>query len=275
MIQRRTLLKAAAAMPAAMAANFVLPALAALADNPEIAGFGAYITSAGDPSILYAYLMDAPSMSGHLVANLPVDTPVGVVNTTNGDMLDPNNPVWFQVVSAKGNGWVYSGLVTIVAPTTAKAADVALPPGPVPGPTGTAKSIGISLSRQHLYAYEGSTLVLDTDVTTGGPDLPTPTGLFRIMAKAPNFKFHSPWEPGSPFWYPDSPTTYALLFRSGGYYIHDAPWRANYGPGTNMPHRDPDGAVRQGSHGCVNVPFNPEAMLFNWSYVGMPVRIID
>src|SRR5262249_52224249 len=76
----------------------------------------------------------------------------------------------------------------------------------------TRKRIVVSLGQQRLWAYDGSTLVLGSLVTTGGPLLPTPTGTFQILGKFAPFTFHSPWPTGSPYWYPDSPTSYAMLF---------------------------------------------------------------
>jgi lipoprotein-anchoring transpeptidase ErfK/SrfK len=54
-----------------------------------------------------------------------------------------------------------------------------------------------------------------------------------------------------------------LWFTNAGHGIHDAPWRGAYGPGTQA----------GGSHGCVNVPFPAEKILFNWADVGTRVVI--
>jgi hypothetical protein len=97
------------------------------------------------------------------------------------------------------------------------------------------RHIVISLTKEALYAYDGSTLVKWSLVTTGNPALPTPTGHFAIFAKFHPFTFISPWPPGSPYYYPPSPVNYAMEFISGGYYIHDAPWRSVYGPGSDGP----------------------------------------
>jgi len=134
----------------------------------------------------------------------------------------------------------------------------------IPANPGVGKSIVISLSRQVLTAYQDGNPVLTTFVTTGRPDLATPPGVYRIMAKYSPFQFVSPWAYGSPYWYPPSWTTYAMLFRSGGFFIHDAPWRAAYGPGVNF---------YNGSHGCVNVPFSPMTSLWNWTPVGTTVIV--
>ncbi len=136
----------------------------------------------------------------------------------------------------------------------------------------TNKRIVVSLSQQRLVAYEGDNAVLSSLVTTGGPDLPTPTGTFSVLEKRLHWTFKSPWPKGSPYWYPDSPTTYALLFENSGYFIHDAPWRSWFGPGSNATAGRP-GDATTGTHGCINAPFGVAQQLFAWADVGTPVVI--
>ncbi len=137
------------------------------------------------------------------------------------------------------------------------------------------KVIVISLPRQQLEAYQGGKLQLVTAITTGRPELPTPTGAYQIMAKYSPYTFISPWPKGSPYYYPPSKASYAMRFRWGGYYIHDAPWRPYYGYGTNYGHYDPDGVWRTGSHGCVNVPLWAESWLYRWAGIGTWVRVVN
>lgn len=134
------------------------------------------------------------------------------------------------------------------------------------------KRIIISLSRQTLYAYDGTKLFVQTLVTTGNPSLPTPLGHYTVMGKYHPYEFISPWPVGSPYYYAPSPVNYAMLFRSGGYFIHDAPWRSAYGPGTNGPGQP--GTNYGGSHGCVNTPLGPMVSLYFWTPVGTPVDVV-
>jgi hypothetical protein len=134
------------------------------------------------------------------------------------------------------------------------------------------KRIIVSLGQQTLYAYDGTKLELRTYVTTGNPSLPTPVGSFTILAKYSPFEFISPWPPGSPYWYPPSWTSYAMLFQSEGYFLHDAPWRSAFGPGTNGPGQP--GSNYGGTHGCVNIPPGPMLFLWNFSPIGTPVDIV-
>jgi lipoprotein-anchoring transpeptidase ErfK/SrfK len=116
-------------------------------------------------------------------------------------------------------------------------------------------------------------LYYDTPVTSGMPQLPTPDGTFYIQFKETNVTFYSPWPPGSPYYYSPEHINYALNFAAGGYFIHDAPWRHLFGPGTNYPHTDPDGTKETGSHGCVNVPTPAGRWLYNWAWNGATVVI--
>ncbi len=134
------------------------------------------------------------------------------------------------------------------------------------------KRIVVSLSQEKLWAYSGNQVYLQTLVTTGGPELPTPIGTFHILQKFSPFTFKSPWPKGSPFWYADSPTNYAMLFDDGGYFIHDAPWRSFFGPGSNVVDGTP-GSNNTGTHGCVNVPASIQATLFAWATVGTAVVV--
>lgn len=131
----------------------------------------------------------------------------------------------------------------------------------------------VSITKQWLWAYQDGQLVLSTAVTTGMPQLPTPTGTFHIMMKESNVWFYSPWPVGSPYYYTPEYVPFAMLFKSGGFYLHAAPWRHAFGPGTNVPHTDPDGTYETGSHGCVNLPTSAAGALYGWIGIGATVII--
>jgi lipoprotein-anchoring transpeptidase ErfK/SrfK len=149
------------------------------------------------------------------------------------------------------------------------------PPAPVwgsaPDPIGGVPNVGgsvilVSIRQQWLWAYRNGTLIYATAVTTGRPELPTPIGFFSVKWRVANTTFYSPWPPSSPYYYPPEHVNYALYFADYGFFIHDAPWRHCFGPGTNVPHTCPDGTTDTGSHGCVNVPTSAGA----WLYANMP-----
>jgi len=100
-------------------------------------------------------------------------------------------------------------------------------------------------------------------------------GIFHVEAKIPNMVFHSPWPKGSPLYYPPSPTNYAMLYNAnGGYFIHDSPWRSNYGPGSNSVAGTPGGNFT-GTHGCTNVPLSAMTEFYSWTDVGTLVQVVN
>jgi lipoprotein-anchoring transpeptidase ErfK/SrfK len=133
------------------------------------------------------------------------------------------------------------------------------------------KALTISLKEQVIRAYSHGQQVFWTYVTTGRPGLETDAGSFKVYWKVSPWTMHSPWPKGSPYWYPDSKVHMVMWF-NGGDGIHDAYWRAYYGPGTEYPHYDPYGEDN-GTHGCVNVPYSNMVWLWNWTPTGTPVIV--
>lgn len=136
-----------------------------------------------------------------------------------------------------------------------------------PKSTGSsAKAVVIRLGTQTLTAYLNGKPILRTPVTTGRPALPTPVGSYRIEAAYSPFTFFSPWPPGSPYWYPPTPVTWAMPFYNGDF-LHDDPGEpaSAYGKGSeNGPYA---------SHGCVHVPHAAMAFLFHWLPIGARVIV--
>ncbi len=133
------------------------------------------------------------------------------------------------------------------------------------------RHIIVHLATQSMDVYDGATLLRHTLVTTGNALLPTPPGIWHVEAKFHPYKFISTWPKSSPYYYPPSKVQYALYFHAGGYFIHDAPWRTVYGPGTNTAPGPP--GVYSGTHGCVNVPGSVQAWLFKWATIGTVVAV--
>jgi hypothetical protein len=133
--------------------------------------------------------------------------------------------------------------------------------------------IVVSLALQQLEAYQDGKLLLITAVTTGRSELPTPAGVSRVSALYSPFLMCSPWPRGSPHHFEDIPMQYAIQFRDL-YYLHHAPRRRFFGYGTQFFHLDPDGARRQGSHGCVNMPLWAVRRLYSWVQIGTSVHVL-
>ncbi|GHO44185.1 L,D-transpeptidase [Ktedonospora formicarum] len=129
----------------------------------------------------------------------------------------------------------------------------------------SAKKIVVDISDRELVAYEGDEEVFDTLVTTGRKGLETPTGKFSVLQKLSPTTFNSPWPKGSPYYYPPTHINYALAFKDGGYFLHDATWITQFGPDETDDNHS--------SHGCVGMPLDAAKWLYNWAPIGTPVII--
>jgi hypothetical protein len=137
------------------------------------------------------------------------------------------------------------------------------------------KRFYISIGKEELWAYEGTRLMVHTLVTNGGPDTPTIPGFYHVEAKEYHLVMHSPWPKTSPLYYAPSPTNYALLYNAnGGYFLHDAPWRWHFGPGSNSVAGQPGGSYT-GTHGCTNIPLDIMQEIYSWADVGTLVQFVS
>lgn len=117
--------------------------------------------------------------------------------------------------------------------------------------------IEISIEQQHMWVYKNGTQIVSTDVVTGNKgDCDTPKGYFSIVGKSRDIYLS-----GATY---SSHVDYWLAFIGTEYGIHDASWRSEYG----NPHYKGNG-----SHGCVNTPYNAVAKIYNNIYTGTPVII--
>lgn len=121
------------------------------------------------------------------------------------------------------------------------------------GETSGTKVIKVDLASQHLYAYEGDTVVMDFPVSTGKWHK-TPTGTFNIWIKLRYTRMSG----GSGADYYNLPNVpYTMFFansevpKSDGYSIHGAYWHNNFG--------------HPMSHGCVNMRIADAGQVFEWA----------
>jgi lipoprotein-anchoring transpeptidase ErfK/SrfK len=121
------------------------------------------------------------------------------------------------------------------------------------------KSILVSISEQHLYAYEGDTLVYSFVASTGMNNA-TRAGTFRVLDKIPN-AYGSTWNIWMPSW---MGIYYAGSLENG---IHALPILSNGATlwagylGTPI------------SYGCVVLGSYEAQLLYDWADVGTPVII--
>jgi hypothetical protein len=114
----------------------------------------------------------------------------------------------------------------------------------------------ISVTEQAMRVYRNGKLEEATLVTTGRDHRPSPPGLFQTTTHLYNIPFQSGDPPDSPDYYEPVEVKTAIQFWDDGYYLHSSQWRKDYGPLTNLPHRDSSGNTdaNNGSHGCINIP---------------------
>ena len=133
-------------------------------------------------------------------------------------------------------------------------------PAIVGSATGSAKArkaIVVSISRQVVWAFRGEKVVLSSYVSTGKAGFDTPTGSFAVLTKLPLQTMEGVIG-GEYYNVPDVPSV--LYFTDRGHALHGTYWHNNFG--TPM------------SHGCVNLPLDVAAWLYNWAPVGTPVLIV-
>ncbi len=145
------------------------------------------------------------------------------------------------------------------------AADIALMKHySVYGPNG-GQVLVVSLIEQVTRFYNNGKLVRAFNIVSGQYMKPSPPGFWSIFVRQHPTKFKSSEPPGSAFWYPPTPIQYAMEYHSGGYFFHDAWWRADFGKYMNFPHADSSGTTSfndNGSHGCINMNPNDIAWLY-------------
>jgi len=123
----------------------------------------------------------------------------------------------------------------------------------------------ISQVEQAMRVYKDGKLIRSFQVTTGRVERPALPGVWTVQDRKSPDMFQSSDPPGSPYWYPPTPIHYAILYHWGGFFVHDAWWRVNFGPGTQFPHYDVGGDesfAGNGSHGCVNMQENDAAWVY-------------
>ena len=116
--------------------------------------------------------------------------------------------------------------------------------------------VEVDLTGQHLYVYKNGACVVSTPIVSGcvANGTKTITGVYAIYAKSRNVTLTGPGYA--------SPVKYWMPF-SGGYGLHDANWRSNFGGEIYL---------YDGSHGCVNIP--PAVAGQVWDNVSVGTKVI-
>ena len=116
--------------------------------------------------------------------------------------------------------------------------------------------VEIDLTNQHLYVFQKGNIVLETDFVSGNMSKPgcvTPPGVFGLTYKTKNAVLR-----GADY---ETPVNYWMPF-NGNVGMHDATWRRSFG-GTIY--------LTAGSHGCVNLPLDMAAAIYEYVSTGSPI----
>lgn len=117
--------------------------------------------------------------------------------------------------------------------------------------------IEADLTHQHLYVYQDGQIAFETDLVSGMtnivPSRATPAGIFGLTYKTRNATLR-----GADY---ESFVNYWMPFY-GNYGMHDATWRRDFGGTIYQNH---------GSHGCINLPLDSAAVIYEYVSAGFPV----
>ena len=115
--------------------------------------------------------------------------------------------------------------------------------------------VEISLTKQYLWYYKDGKLVTKGDVVTGDQSRNriTPPGVYKLDYKQRNATLNGPnYSTPVSFWMPFN----------GDIGIHDAVWRSQFGGSIY---------INNGSHGCVNAPYNMAKAIFSSIDESVPI----
>ena len=119
--------------------------------------------------------------------------------------------------------------------------------------------VEINLTAQHLFMYVDGALVVESDFVSGNlsKGYYTPTGAYGLTYKERNATLN-----GQDY---STPVSYWMPF-AGNVGMHDATWRGSFG-----------GSIykRNGSHGCVNLPYSAAKTIYENISANFPVLVYE
>lgn len=117
--------------------------------------------------------------------------------------------------------------------------------------------VEISIEDQRMWMYKDGELLVDTPIVTGNVSKgwDTPAGVYAVDAMMSPYVLT-----GEDY---ESDVTYWIPF-NGNIGIHDASWRSEFGG---------DLYLTEGSHGCVNTPYEQVEIIYQNIDIGAPVVV--
>ena len=126
--------------------------------------------------------------------------------------------------------------------------------------------IEVDIAAQHMWYIVDGAVAMESDVVTGLPadGRDTPTGVYSILytERDSTLKGETNPETGKPSY--ETPVAFWMPFTWQGHGFHDATWQSSFGGSRYQ---------TNGSHGCVNMPYDKAEQLFNMISAGTPVII--
>ncbi|MBQ2282728.1 MAG: peptidoglycan binding domain-containing protein [Agathobacter sp.] len=119
--------------------------------------------------------------------------------------------------------------------------------------------VEINLTAQHLFLYKNGELIIETDFVSGdiSEGNGSPTGAFGITYKDEDATLKgSTWNSHVDYWMPFA----------GNVGMHDATWRKTFGAAIYK---------RNGSHGCINLPWSAAKKIFENVEANYPVLVYE
>ena len=189
---------------------------------------------------------------------------LAMLNSTSPTVfLVPGRHLWVPSAPGGAQPTAVATASSGVAADSAGAEHATVPatPGTTSSAPASRKSIEIDVSEQHMYVWEGDTLLWSWPASTGIATHPTRRGTFAVQSKIDN-AWSSPWQLWMPNW--------LGIYWAGGSEngIHALPiqngrrlWAGFLGTPI--------------SYGCVVLGVEEASMLYNWAEIGTPVIIHD
>lgn len=121
--------------------------------------------------------------------------------------------------------------------------------------------VEVDLTNQHIWFYYEGTLIVEDDCVTGtAGSHDTPPGVYTLKYKEADAVLRGDKQEDGSYGY-EQPVDFWMPF-NGGIGLHDASWRSSFG-----------GTIYQtnGSHGCVNLPYDTAEIIFEKIEEGTPI----
>ena len=126
--------------------------------------------------------------------------------------------------------------------------------------------IEVDIAAQHMWYIVDGSNAMETDVVTGLPadGRDTPTGVYSILYTERDSTLKGEVDPatGKPSY--ETPVAFWMPFTWQGHGFHDATWQSSFGGSRYQ---------TNGSHGCVNMPYDKAEQLFGMISAGTPVIV--